>query len=522
MSLVRFTACLFITATLFFISHVNALGEPSSVVTEVKDYGYNFHEANNITPDIQTLTTDLFGDKIDPSSGSIAFEQTDISIPGNSSLPVAITRTLSDPDSWFRETRDFENWSLAIPHVRSTYITNSLGNSRNSYWATGDACTKPLNSNPTFSTTSEGNTYIANKDAYWNGDTVSIPGHGSAKFTEKSGSNKRYNNRNWNVDCIVNPDGSDGFKITIDNGSTYYFTKKRVVQGIKPYNLVPAISTAPCTNNCPMEAVGPTNSPDGAQYIQNFVFMLATRVEDRFGNWVSYSYDAGGKLNKISSNDSRIIDIYYTGNRVSSITAQGKTWRYAYDDVYGVGLNTLNTVTRPDNKQWVFNHDKVSNNSLWNYHNIGEHAQAPHHGIQCIESGERDFIDITHPEGMVGEFVLDEVCQGMSDVPKIRRPNPNRRNYDTYWIPYASNLFAMSSKTLTFSNGESYIWNYLYSNNEGIFRGDAVEAKHRLPLNVSNVETAHLKSTTIINPDNSKIIQYFDRRYGRTAGNLTA
>jgi len=39
----------------------------NSQPTEVKDYGYNFHEQDNITPDIQTLTTDLFGDKIDPS-----------------------------------------------------------------------------------------------------------------------------------------------------------------------------------------------------------------------------------------------------------------------------------------------------------------------------------------------------------------------------------------------------------------------------------------------------------------------
>lgn len=109
-------------------------GDGTGGLTEVKDYGYNFHEANNITPDIQTLTTDLFGDMIDPASGSLAFEQTDISIPGNSGLAVAVTRTLSDPDSWFRETRDFENWSLSVPHVRSSYITDKTGNYKTAYW----------------------------------------------------------------------------------------------------------------------------------------------------------------------------------------------------------------------------------------------------------------------------------------------------------------------------------------------------------------------------------------------------
>ncbi|MBV1909171.1 MAG: hypothetical protein KUG78_07595, partial [Kangiellaceae bacterium] len=492
--------------------------DASSQPTEVKDYGYNFHEANNISPDIATLTTDLFGDKIDPSSGSISFEQTDISIPGNSGLQVAITRTLSDPDSWFRETRDFENWSLALPHVRSTYIADSTGNTRNSYWATGDACTKPLNSNPTFITTAESNIYIGDKDAYWNGDTVSIPGHGNAKFTEKDGTNnKRFNSRNWDVVCTVNADGSDGFKITIDNGTTYYFTKLRVVESIKAYNLIPQINNIQCTNNCPMEAVGPVNSPDGAQYVQNFAFMLATKVEDRFGNWVVYDYDSDGKLQSISSNDNRTISVNYSGNRVSSVVANGKTWTYAYDDYR---VNTLKSVTRPDAKMWNYSHNKTANNSLWIFNNIAEHAQAPHHGIQCIESGERDFIEMIHPEGMKGDFVLEEVCQGLSDVPEIRRPNPLRRNYDTYWIPNASNLFAISNKTLTSTDGEIYTWAYTYSNNEGIFRGETILAKHRLSLGVSGVETSDLKSTTVINPEGDKSIQYFDRRYGQTTGNL--
>ncbi|MCO7226578.1 RHS repeat domain-containing protein [Pleionea sp. CnH1-48] len=496
---------------------------------EVKDYGYNFHEQNNITPDIPTMTTDLLGDQIDPSSGSISFTQTDISIPGNSGLPVAITRTLSDPDSWFRETREFENWSLSIPHVRSTYITDKTGNAKNAYWAVGQACSRRLNSNPTFSRyvsyssySLQTQAYQGSKDSYWNGDTVSIPGHGSVKLTEKPGdsSYKRYNNRNWNVECITNSDGTEGFKITLDNGVTYTMGKQRTVKSIKPFNLSPVFSLTPCNGTsrpCPMEAVGPSDPDSTVQYPQYFVFMQATRIEDRFGNWVNYSYHNDGRLQKITSNDGRSINVYYSGQRISSVSANGKSWRYYYDDYR---VKTLKTVVRPDNKEWNFSHDKTSNNSLWIFGNIAEHAQAPHHGIQCIESGTRNFIDITHPEGIKGQFVLEEVCQGQFDVPKIRRPNPLRRNYDTYYIPRISNLFAISSKKLTLSNGEEYEWDYLYSNNDGHYKGDAIKSSHRLSLNVPGVETAHLKSTTIIGPDNSKTIQYFDRRYGKQSGSL--
>ncbi|TQV87929.1 RHS repeat-associated core domain-containing protein [Aliikangiella coralliicola] len=494
---------------------------------EVKDYGYNFHEQNNITPEIPTLTTDLFGDQIDPSSGSVSFSQTDISIPGNSGLPVTITRTLSDPDSWFRETREFENWSLSIPHVRSTYITDKSGNAKNAYWAVGKACSRRLNSNPTFSKyvsyglgDNQTQAYQGSKDSYWNGDTVSIPGQGSAKFTEKAGSYKRYNNRNWKVTCITNSDGTEGFKITLDNGVVYTMGKQRTVKSLKPFNLSPVMSLTPCNGSsrpCPMEAVGPSDPDESVQYPQYFVFMQATRVEDRFGNWVKYSYHSDGRLKQITSNDGRTITVNYSGNRVSSISANGKTWNYRYDDYR---IKTLKTVVRPDNKEWSYSHDKTSNNSLWILNNVAEHAQAPHHGIQCIESGTRDFIEMTHPEGMQGKFVLEEVCQGQSEVPKIRRPNPLRRNYDTYFIPRISNLFAISTKTLTMSDGEEYIWNYDYSDNDGVYQGDSINSSHRLSLGVSGVETAHLKSTTTINPDNSKTIQYFDRRYGKTSGNL--
>ena len=123
---------------------------------EVKDYGYNIFENINDNPELASLTTGLLGDKISMFTGDIRFEQVDVSLPGNSAIPVAITRTLSNPDSWFKETLEFENWSLAIPHVRSTYITDRGGNYKTAYWPNGKACSSPLNANPSFSTSTEG------------------------------------------------------------------------------------------------------------------------------------------------------------------------------------------------------------------------------------------------------------------------------------------------------------------------------------------------------------------------------
>ena len=499
-------------------------------LTEVKDYGYNFHEANNINPDLQTMTTDLFGDKIDPASGSVSFEQTDISIPGNSGIPVTITRTLSDPDSWFRETRDFENWSLAIPHVRSTYITDRSGNAKSAYWAIGKACTSRLNSNPHFSehVTIDGlqatsQEYVANKNSYWNGDTVSIPGYGSVKLTEKDSTYQRYNNRNWKVDCITNSStGRDGFKVTLDNGLIYYFTEERVVSSAKKFILTPTTNTLPCDNvsvPCVPDSLPASDPVPQVQYPMYHIFMQASRVENRFGQWVEYDYGANGRLEKIRSNDNRTIDINYSGNRISSINALNKTWTYSYDDS---GVKTLASVTRPDNKQWTFSHDKTTSWSFWLPINIGKHTQFPDRGTGCTTLSGLDYplIEITHPEGMRGEFTMNEICHGQTGVARILKPNPMGYSYDSFWLPYASNLFSISKKTLIFSDNSTYTWNYEYSQNEGFYGTGPIQAKHRLAVNLGGFETAYLKSTTITNPDSSKFVQYFDRRKGNSAGNL--
>lgn len=64
---------------------------------------------------------DMFGDGIDPHTGSITF-QTDVSLPGNSHLPVAIARrriqgvlTVGNPNG-----AEFGDWELRVPRMRVT------------------------------------------------------------------------------------------------------------------------------------------------------------------------------------------------------------------------------------------------------------------------------------------------------------------------------------------------------------------------------------------------------------------
>lgn len=102
------------------------------------DYSYNYKQIKNVEPNVSTLTTDLFGDKIDLASGGLRFSQTDVSIPGNFALDVAFTRTMSGPESWFRETQELGNWSIDLPHVRSNYVAWDDGTPHGNFTSTAD------------------------------------------------------------------------------------------------------------------------------------------------------------------------------------------------------------------------------------------------------------------------------------------------------------------------------------------------------------------------------------------------
>ena len=54
---------------------------------------------------LQAMGNTLLGDQIDPNTGSFSFAHTDISLPGNSGLEVAIrrTRNFGDPYTQFKQ-----------------------------------------------------------------------------------------------------------------------------------------------------------------------------------------------------------------------------------------------------------------------------------------------------------------------------------------------------------------------------------------------------------------------------------
>lgn len=84
---------------------------------------------------------DLMGDNVSLSNGALSFRVTDVGIPGNSSLAVAFTRTLSveDRTGKMREAA-LGDWDIDLPNVSGVYAPNWVSGSPTS---PGNRCSGP-------------------------------------------------------------------------------------------------------------------------------------------------------------------------------------------------------------------------------------------------------------------------------------------------------------------------------------------------------------------------------------------
>lgn len=66
----------------------------------------------------------IFGDEVALYSGGLSFSATDISLPGNHGLPVALTRktSISDRNDHLNDM-PFADWDIDIPKIEGVYAT---------------------------------------------------------------------------------------------------------------------------------------------------------------------------------------------------------------------------------------------------------------------------------------------------------------------------------------------------------------------------------------------------------------
>ena len=417
---------------------------------------------------VAALGPTLMGDSVNEFSGALQFTHSDVSLPGNNALPVAVGRHLAAGGRQAALANGlFGDWDLDIPHFR-TVVAQSQG----TWYGNGTGAPNLLRCSqfqvppsPPVYQAADRQTVNLPPAYWWDGYSMHIPGAGEQTLLGRvpTGNLVGYpvnpsqptdgaqypilTKQHWQISCLPSLENGagEGFVAHAPNGTRYQFDHMVA----RSY---PSFKT----------------SRRGV-LARNEVWVLPTQVTDRFGNWVRYSYGGGDgwRVASISSSDGRTISFGYSANdnRIDSVSDGTRTWRYIYNAAGG-----LQTVTLPDASQWQFA--------------LRDLERDPYSSADkdCLIDGEPPEMPwdhtrigtIVHPSGAVGTFEVAMRMHGRSNIPgteagcvgqfyagsSLSYVNPVSRYFTNYALLY---------KTLAGPGMPAMRWTYDYGPAKGSF-----------------------------------------------------
>ncbi|MDH6331886.1 YD repeat-containing protein [Stenotrophomonas sp. 1278] len=289
-----------------------------------------------------------FGENVSLFNGQLDFSITDITIPGNNALSVALRRKRTISERYLHQgarpgdLAGFYDWDLDVPYLEG--IFSSRG------WvvgADGDATRYQRCSLQKKPFIGESTPYP--EDLIWNGYNLHLPGESDAQLLVAS------------ANIPMPSDGKSYPWVTVGDTrvrclpQTQNGVPGEAFQVITPQGITYSLNWV-VSREMPLYSYKDNPLAPTRYLSRSHVFFMATRAEDRFGNWVNYGY-TGDKLTSISSSDGRSISITYTGERITSATANGRTWTYQYREPGALGSRLdggLAAVILPDGSRWTY------------------------------------------------------------------------------------------------------------------------------------------------------------------------
>ncbi|OOG43518.1 hypothetical protein [Rhodanobacter sp. C05] len=416
-----------------------------------EDYTRDLRAVQEVTP----LTSTMFGDQVSLYSGGTQFDVTDIDLPGNSRLPVRLGRHFLVQKAGLQvgSLGGFGEWDLQVPYMDGHFAAENgweVQLPTNLNQGTYSRCSVQTSPFTLVNGTVEPTYQI------WDGNLLYIPGE--------------VDDEEW----LLNTETK---LPAVTDGNSYPWVTKSL------YRAMCAPSTA---NGYPGESFVVV-SPDGVRYTMNWmlvnpttaasyqvpnpagnssttvganrsrIFLLATQVVDRFGNWVKYSYNASSQLTSITANDGREIDITWSGNNISSATAGTRTWHYGYTP-----SGTLQNVTLPDGSQWTYT---AASGSLVTVRTPPQDPPPQEHcQVDPLPRTGSFVYVIGAPSGAQGTFTFNYQRNMRTYVPQ------NSCTYgdgDTMYPPVVDHFddFALISKQISGAGLSAQTWTYDYLNN---------------------------------------------------------
>jgi RHS repeat-associated protein len=466
------------------------LGLPGRVLASTAD-AVNVSYLQGLLPKLQdnvtTLGPQIMGEQVNMSSGSLEFVHTDITLPGNSALAVALIRKHTAGRHSFVRGQ-LGDWDLEVPRMGGSFAmprgwVNSAGTAarcsdysappaevRNATLGGGGSMSTTPGGVPggapmsAAQPTSGSGATVRPGDStspqqasinlprveflpsdFWHGNFIHVPGAGSHEVLRRgSGDTLAPSDGNswplvtkdrWQVRCLpsIQNGSGEGFLALAPNGVQYRFDwmATRTLWGVKR---------------------------EGAGLPRSDVFLMATRATDRFGNWVAYTYNPAQpmQLTRIEASDGRVITLQYGSNgRVSSASDGTRTYTYSYS-----AQGDLSQVTQPDGARWEF-----SLRSL--VHPVpGELGEGANCESPGAFPGESRTGWLRHPSGATGHVGLAFTAQPRSFVNQWCIFAGQKR-VGAVW-PQVTFSQAITHKTLSGPGlGSGLTWSYSYSATQG-------------------------------------------------------
>ncbi|EIL97953.1 hypothetical protein RHOFW104T7_06615 [Rhodanobacter thiooxydans] len=437
-----------------------SLGHAQSVVKPEDEY----KKLIRVSEDIQPLGENPFGEQISVYNGSLSFEQTDVSLVGNGPL-LQLSRSYHLREAKESESIDgaFSDWDIEIPRITTMTANQANVTGWQINQSNSNARCTLFGPPPTVAAQQGGADW--EPMTWWTGYQLVIPGSGSQDLLKRTGENTLSPNmggvafpivtrQNWMISCGVQTDdgvSGEGFVAVAPDGTKYTFN--HLVYRWAP-NMNRPIGSGPMTLQSfsvqPMAAIDDFLRRRQAS-------MLVTRVEDRFGNFLTYSYD-GANLIAITASDGRALNLAYVPgtSRISTATLQSssgaRTWSYQYGtDIYHV----LNRVTLPDNTSWSF--------AMADFLASDMDPAGGTCSTAALLSTNTWTGSITHPSGLVGSFQVKGMIHGRSYVPRSCMGTGNDTPDSTALIPRVYYQLTLMQKTFSGAGVPAETWSYSYS-----------------------------------------------------------
>ncbi|WP_250634332.1 RHS repeat domain-containing protein [Pinirhizobacter soli] len=426
----------------------------SEVIAQTTTPESEYKKLIKVDEDINPLGATPFGESVSLYDGSLSFQVNDITVRGNGPL-ITVGRTFkADGDIVLRQgNAAFGDWDIDLP--RLTTITSDastiIAGPPQQGWLVDstlrtDRCTH-IGPPPALRHGSPGSDLIP-AEKWWNEDyELKIPGFGSQSVLLRAPESPTApqmsgltfvaaTKDNWAIACLAstaNGEDGEGFLAVSPDGTKYWLNQLVYRQA------------------------------RGFVVNRKMGYMLATRVEDRFGNWVTYTYN-GGALQSIDASDGRRVTFSYTPDgtqiaQVNVVTSGGsRSWTYQYT-TNSVGY-TLTHVGLPDGSGWSYQFADLA---------YEVKSEIPNQPTDCADPSLPDSSIVktgtaTAPSGLQGTFETHPTGHARSDVPEIcdtTSLTTPARNYE--FSPRYYNNLALTKKTFSGPGlTTAQVWSYTY------------------------------------------------------------